>query len=63
MRADATANITLLSGKELYPFPDNKRMKLYIYENQLDFRFLKIQPLLVYYILKLIGTYGSSILN
>lgn len=40
MRADATANITLLSGKELYPFPDNKCMKLYIYENQLDFRFL-----------------------
>ena len=40
MRADATTNITLLSGKEHYPFPDNKCMKLYIYENQLDFRFL-----------------------
>lgn len=40
MGAAAPANITLLSGKEHYPFPDNKRMKLYRYENQLDFLFL-----------------------
>lgn len=40
MRAAAPANITLLSGKEYYPFPDNKRMQLYRFENQLDFLFL-----------------------
>lgn len=40
MRADATATITLLSGKKYYLFPDKKRMKLHFYENQLDFRFL-----------------------
>ncbi len=40
MRAAAPANITLLSGKELYPFPDNKCMQLYRFENQLDFLFL-----------------------
>ena len=40
MRAAAPANITLLSGKEHYPFPDNKRMQLYRFEDQLDFLFL-----------------------
>lgn len=40
MRAVASANITLLSGKEPCPFPDNKSMKLFRFENQLDFLFL-----------------------
>lgn len=40
MGAVAPADITLLSGKDHYPFPDNKCMKLFRYENQLDFLFL-----------------------
>lgn len=40
MRAVAPASITLLSGKEHYPFPDNKCMKHFRFENQLDFLFL-----------------------
>lgn len=63
MGAAATASITLLSGKDLWAFPDNKRMKLNLYENQLDFRFLtNIASLLIYYISNFIGIYISSIL-
>lgn len=40
MRAVAPASIALLSGKEHYPFPDNKSMKHLHFENQLDFLFL-----------------------
>lgn len=57
MRAAAPASITLLSGKEHYPFPDNKRMKHFHFENQLDFLFLtNIASKLIYYILNPIGT-------
>jgi len=57
MRAAAPASITLLSGKEHYPFPDNKRMKHFRFENQLDFLFLtNIASKLIYYILNPIGT-------
>ena len=38
--SNPSCEITLLSGKVRKPFPDNKCMKLYLYENQLDFRFL-----------------------
>lgn len=40
LSSNPSCEITLLSGKERKPFPDNKCMKLYTYENQLDFRFL-----------------------
>ena len=57
MRAAAPASITLLSGKEHYPFPDNKCMKHFHFENQLDFLFLtNIASNLIYYILNPIGT-------
>lgn len=45
--SNSSCEITLLSGKERKPFPDNKCMKLNHYENQLDFRFLTDTALII----------------